>query len=185
MFRRLFARRRRNESIAYSLYGAIVAQARQPAFYLDFEVPDTLDGRFDMIVLHAFLLLNRIRGESEADRAIGQQVFDAFVADMDRSLREIGVGDMGVPKRVKRMAEAFYGRVGAYGTAINAPEPSALDDAIGRNIFPDSPDRAAAGRLAAYVRAAAASLAAQPTAAILAGTIEFPAPEASDSQEAA
>lgn len=185
MFRRLFARRRRNESIAYSLYGAIVAQARQPALYRDFAVPDTLDGRFDMVVLHSFLLLHRLKETGEAERQLGQQIFDVFVKDMDRSLREIGVGDMGIPKRVKRMAEAFYGRVGAYGAAIDSADPEELVTVIGRNIFPGQPDRDVAGRLAAYVRRAAAQLHELPSSEVLAGRISFPAPGDTDRQVAA
>ncbi|SHG48740.1 cytochrome b pre-mRNA-processing protein 3 [Kaistia soli DSM 19436] len=174
MFQRLFARRRRNEAIAYSLYGTIVAQARQPAFYADFGVPDTLDGRFDMIVLHGFLLFYRLKTEDTDHRRIGQDVFDIFLKDMDRNLREMGVTDMGVPKKLKKMAEAFYGRVGAYDSALTAGDAAALRDALARNIFPDGDGDRAVPQLAAYVEAAARQAAEQPVDAILAGRIAFP-----------
>jgi len=174
MFPRLFARRRRNESIAYSLYGAIVAQARSPALYTTYQVPDTVDGRFDMIVLHAFLFLHRMRGTGPEEKEIGQAVFDLFLRDMDRSLREMGVSDVGVPKKLKKMAEAFYGRVGAYDTALVAGDRAELTDAIARNVFPEGGGEAAAPSLADYVERAAASLAEKPVADILAGRLAFP-----------
>lgn len=180
MFQRLFARRRRNEAIAYALYGAIVAQARQPALYADLNVPDTLDGRFDMIVLHAFLLFHRLKGEAADERRIGQDVFNIFLKDMDRSLREMGVSDIGVPKKMKKMAEAFYGRVAAYDSALSAGDRTALADALARNVFPDSGGEAPVPRLAAYVEAAAAAMAAAPLEAILAGRIDFPAPASAE-----
>src|SRR5438105_12562141 len=117
MILRLFRPTRRPDTIA-ALYGAIVAQARHPAFYVHYGVPDTMEGRFDMIVLHAALFFRRLRGESNADRALGQSVFDLFCRDMDHSLREIGVGDLAVPKHMLRLAEAFYGRAAAYDLAI-------------------------------------------------------------------
>lgn len=174
MFHRLFARRRRNEAIAYSLYGTIVAQAREPALYRDWNVPDTLDGRFDMIVLHAFLLFHRMKSETPDERRIGQLVFDIFLKDMDRNLREMGVSDVGVPKKLKKMAEAFYGRVQAYDVAITAGDHAALADAITRNVFPDGGGEAGAKALTDYAEAAVRLLAAQPVDEILAGRIAFP-----------
>ena len=174
MFERLFARRRRNEAIAYALYGTIVAQARQPVFYAAFKVPDTLDGRFDMIVLHGFLLFHRLKGESEDHRRLGQEVFDIFLKDMDRSLRELGVSDIGVPKKLKKMAEAFYGRVAAYDSALSSGDGPALDAALARNLFPDGGGEAVP-EIAAYVVASAAELARQPLDEILAGSLSFPA----------
>lgn len=173
MFSRLFTRRRHNEAIAYSLYGAIVAQSRMPAFYARLDVPDTLDGRFDMIVLHGFLLFHRLKGEHADDRRLGQDVFDIFLKDMDRSLREIGVSDIGVPKRLKTMAEAFYGRVAAYDSAIASGDRAALVDALSRNVYPDGGGDAA-GVLADYVARAVGALSRQPLAALLAGALEFP-----------
>lgn len=185
MFQRLFARRRNNASIAHTLYGAIVAQAREPSLYREFGVPDTLDGRFDMIVLHAFLFLNRMKTATEEQRQLGQDVFDAFLKDMDRNLREMGVSDIGVPKRLKKMAQAFYGRVGAYDSALSDPDPGALAAAIARNVFPGAEADEAGAALASYCRAAASALANQPVEQLLAGRLEFPPPDRSGRQVAA
>ena len=174
MFQNLFGRRRRNEAIAYSLYGTIVAQARQPVLYADFAVPDTLDGRFDMIVLHASLLFHRLKHEAAEHRRLGQDVFNLFLRDMDRNLREMGVSDIGVPKKLKTMAEAFYGRLAAYDSALSAGDGDALGAALSRNIFPDGGGDRAVPRLAAYIQEAARAVAAQPVEAILTGRFVFP-----------
>jgi cytochrome b pre-mRNA-processing protein 3 len=144
-----------------ALYGMIVAQARAPVFYADYGVPDTMDGRFEMIVLHLVLLLGRLDRSDAANgsgRNLGQLLFDAFCRDLDDNLREMGVGDMAVPRRMRRFAEAFYGRQAAYRAAFESCDPAELEKAMARNIFgtPDADERAA--RLARYARAAAAGL---------------------------
>jgi cytochrome b pre-mRNA-processing protein 3 len=174
MFRRLFARARANEAIAYSLYGAIVAQGRQPVLYATFGVSDTIDGRFDMLVLHAFLLFHRLQRESAGDRQIVQDVFNIFLKDMDQSLREIGVGDISVPKKLKKMTEMFYGRVRAYDIALQA-DRAALIDAITRNVYPAGDPAGHAAEIATYVMGAVDSLSTQSRDAILSGTLTFPA----------
>jgi cytochrome b pre-mRNA-processing protein 3 len=151
MLGRKRAQNRREAAIAHSLYGAIVTQARDPAFYRDFGVADTVDGRFDMIVLHAFLVFERLKPLGSKGAALAQDVVDLFFLDMDRSLREMGVGDLAVPKRVRTMAESFAGRSTAYHDAVTKRDRGALAEAIGRNLFPDAeigPPEAAA--LAAY-----------------------------------
>jgi cytochrome b pre-mRNA-processing protein 3 len=162
---------------AVALYREIVTQARQPAFYRDHDVPDSLDGRFDMIVLHAFLVMRRLkRIEGAAAQRLSQQLFDLLFADMDSSLREIGVGDLGVGKRVKKMAQAFYGRIEAYETGLSAAHHEVLADALRRNLYGTveaSPTAIAA--VAAYLRHADRHLAEQPDAGLVAGHIEFPA----------
>lgn len=158
------------------LYQAIVAQARTPTFYERFGVPDTLDGRFDMIALHVFLVLRRLKAEGEAGRALAQALCDRFFADLDRSLREMGAGDLGVGRRVKAMAQAFYGRVAAYESALAGPA-AALDEALERNLFgtvTPAPERISA--MARYVRGEADALAVQPYAALGAGMITFGTP---------
>ncbi len=171
----LRSRSKRSEA-ARDLYRAVVEQARGPAFYRDFGVPDTLDGRFEMIVLHMVLVLGRLRREGEAGAALGQALFDTMVADMDQSLREMGVGDLSVSRRVKAMGQAFYGRANAYDTAI-AVDDSALADALRRNLFgtvePDDDETAA---IAGYVRGAIAELDGQAGAALLAGVVGFGTP---------
>ncbi len=169
----MFGRFRQSSAraIASVLYGTIVAQARSPALYADLEVPDTVEGRFEMVVLHAALVLRRLQAGKLAQET-GQEVFDLFCADMDRSLREMGVGDLVVGKRMKKMAAAFYGRSAAYNEALAAAAP-ALSEALARNIFPDG--RTAAPQLAAYATAVAGRLAGVADEAILAGSLAFPA----------
>jgi cytochrome b pre-mRNA-processing protein 3 len=171
------------------LYGAIVAQAREPAFYSAYGVPDTVEGRFDLIVLHLVLVLAQIGQEAGeqalpsegAARAIGQQLFDTFCRDLDDNLREMGVGDLAVPKKMRSFAEAFYGRQAAYVAALAATDRRELENALARNIFDDAKSGERAVRLAAYVRAALAQFGQQGQsafeAALLRGRVEFPKPE--------
>jgi cytochrome b pre-mRNA-processing protein 3 len=166
---RLFKRSTKAERKCYE---AIVAAARHPLFYADWNVPDTLDGRFDMISLHAFLVLDRLKGEEQAFR---QALVDELFADMDRSLREMGVGDISVGKKVRKMAEVFYGRVAAYNQAL-AGEDGALAAAIARNIFPDHPDSRGPGLLATHVMDQRRHLAAQEARAMILGTVHFKEP---------
>jgi cytochrome b pre-mRNA-processing protein 3 len=161
---RLF--RRSNAATIDSLYGAIVAQARLPVFYSAFGVPDTVEGRFDLLVLHLVLVLRRLRldhSRNEArkvdrkpERDIAQGLFDAFCRDMDHNLREMGVGDLSVPKEMKRLAEAFYGRKRAYEEALSDDDPAKLVAAVGRNVLCSG--GVPADRLASYARCAAAQL---------------------------
>lgn len=166
-----FRRNSRPDPVA-SLYGAIVTQARDPAFFRDVGVPDTFEGRFEMMILHVFLLLHRLKNEPDPNRELGQSVFDLFFLDMDRGLREIGVGDTKVPKKIRQMGEAFYGRTKAYDEALEASDGAALMEALARNILART-DVGAPG-LSAYVRAAVADLAAQPFTTFARGTIVFP-----------
>jgi cytochrome b pre-mRNA-processing protein 3 len=180
MFSRIisFFGKTQNDAAAVALYRRIITQARQPDFYSRHAVPDSLDGRFDMIVLHSFLVMRRLRaiGTAAAQR-LSQQLFDLQFADMDSSLREIGVGDLGVGKKVKVMAQAFLGRVEAYEVGLQASDDAALIEALTRNLYGTSqPSPAGPGRMAAYVRAADQFLAAQQDANILAGNVDFPAP---------
>ncbi|HEY0234419.1 MAG TPA: ubiquinol-cytochrome C chaperone family protein [Afipia sp.] len=156
-----------------AIYGMIVAQAREPAFYASLDVPDTVNGRFDMLLLHLWMVLRQLRtgGDSEAQ---GQALFDRFCADMDDNLREMGVGDLTVPKRMQEFGEAFYGRTAAYDTALAAGDHE-LAAAIGRNILGGQHD-ASASRIAAYVREALAALAPLRPDALLAAGWRFPAP---------
>jgi cytochrome b pre-mRNA-processing protein 3 len=172
----LFRRSPRPDTIAV-LYGMIVAQARLPTFYRDYGVSDTVNGRFDMIVLHMALFLRRLASENTETKAFGQGVFDAFCRDMDDNLREIGIGDLSVPKEMYRMADAFYGRTQAYEAALAAEGELPLVEAIGRNIFAQgaAPPQGAK-RLAAYVRKAAGDLAAQNSGAFARAELRFPDP---------
>jgi len=169
-------RRRSQEEAAGRLYDAAVKQARSSAFYSDCQVPDSLDGRFELIALHVFLLLHRLKAAYPESRSLAQALHDRFFADMDRSLREMGAGDLGVGKRVKRMAEAFYGRIPAYEGAL--ADDGLAEAALRRNLYGTLPEVAPASLLtmAAYLRAQVSALAAQDTAALCAGEVEFPPP---------
>ena len=154
-------------------YAAIVAAARRPGFYAEWGVADTVEGRFDMLALHAFLAIDRLTGQGPEARDAGQALADALFADMDRSLREMGAGDVSVPKKVRRMAEVFYGRVGAYTAALAQADAAALEQAVTRNVFGGG-EASGAAPLARYMRDAKAALAAQPLARQIAGEWRFP-----------
>ncbi len=160
---------------ATALYEAVVAQARQPAFYLRCGLPDSLDGRFEMIALHSFILLRRLRALGKAADEVAQVFVDTLVLDLDRSLREMGVGDLGVGKRVKRMAAGFHGRITAYDQGL-ASGPEELEAALRRNVFgTTSPEPWQVSAMAAYLRR---EVEAQPDAGLLAGKLSFgPPPE--------
>jgi cytochrome b pre-mRNA-processing protein 3 len=161
-----------------SLYGAIVAQARSPAFYGDYGVPDTVEGRFDMVLMHVYLVWRRLSQAGGAARETAQQVFDLFFQDMDESMRELGVGDLSVPRKVRAMGEAFYGRAGVYDTALAKADDVDLAAAMKRNVFSDAEgNEGATVRLARYLRAADRGLGGQAAEAIAAGEVRFPQPE--------
>lgn len=170
----LFRRSARAGTIS-ALYGAIVAQARLPGFYNGYGVPDTVEGRFELIVLHLALVLDRL-AELPALRDLGQGVFDRFCEDMDDNLREMGVGDLTVPKQMRRMGGAFYGRARAYREALAAADDTALAGILTRNVYGQTPGDRYAQRLAAYMRETVRHLKALDQAALAAGKVRFPAP---------
>jgi len=171
---RLF-RRSPADDAAVALYAKIVAQARQPRFYRELGVPDTLDGRFDLIVLHAFLVMHRLKAEGAHE--LSQRLFDVMFAEMDRALREMGVGDLSVPAKIKKMASAFYGRVRAYDAAIGADSGERLKAALSRNIFPEEgADEKQIAALAHYVRINVAALSRAPLERLREGAIDFCGP---------
>lgn len=156
-----------------AIYGMIVTQAREPIFYRDLGVPDTVNGRFDLLLLHLWLLLRRLR-TAQGGGDLSQALFDRFCEDMDDNLREMGVGDQTVPKRMRAFGEAFYGRVQAYDQAIEAGA-EALAQAICKNIL-NGAGMDQALRLATYAQAADADLGQINDAALLRGSFKFPAP---------
>ena len=166
---RLFAKK---PGSVRTVYEAIVAAARQEKFYLDYGVTDTLDGRFDMISLHLFLVLDRLRNGDAEVEDFRRRLTDEFFADMDRSLREMGVGDLSVGKKVRKMAEAFYGRVRAYSVALEAND-KALTDALARNVYADA-GAAHAVKLKDWVKLARSAFVAQDEAAMMRGEVQFP-----------
>jgi cytochrome b pre-mRNA-processing protein 3 len=171
-----FLRRRRFERPGFELYCAAVAAARAPAFYADLGVPDTLDGRFDLVGLHVFLLIRRLGTLPPPGADLAQAVFDAMFSDMDVNLREIGVGDMSVGKKVKSMWEAFHGRSAAYQAALGSDDPAELEAALARNVWRGNAPAGQAAILARIARAQDAALAGQPLASFAGGQARFLAP---------
>ncbi len=164
---------------AADLYDRIVAAARAPALYRSAGVADSVDGRFDLIALHAFLVFHRMSGV-EAWPSVGDRLANRIMTDMDRSLREMGVGDMSVGKKMKKLATAFYGRLDAYWGAVQDDAPDALERALVRNVYRGADDAATARcaeLLAAYARAQMAALADQSETALLRGAVRFAAAE--------
>lgn len=173
MILRSLFRRNPHRATAHSAYLAIVARAREPAFFLRCGVPDTLDGRFELIALHMYLVLNRLKAEHEITAGFAQELFDTMFADLDRSLREMGAGDMGVGRRVKDMAKGFYGRVVAYDRGL-AGDDEALADALRRNLYGTvSPRQESVAAMARYIRRQAQGLAQAPVGNFLSGNIKF------------
>lgn len=156
-----------------AIYGMIVAQAREPLFYQGLGVPDTVNGRFDMVVLHLWMVLRRLRAAGTG-ASLAQALFDKFCDDMDDNLREMGVSDTTVPRKMKAFGEAFYGRGMAYDKALEAGGP-ALAQALARNIL-NSDEGAAGEPLAAYVRRTIAALEAVADDAVADGRFGFQAP---------
>lgn len=159
------------------IYKALVEQARRPEFYESFDVPDTIDGRFDLIVLHAGLYLPRLKAVRADGKALAQAAFDEMFANFEVNLREMGAGDMSVPKKMKGMLSAFYGRATAYDTAIKEGDTATLRAALHRNVYRGAsvaPPKLDA--LATYVRAAFEALKAASDDDLVAGTFAWPAP---------
>jgi cytochrome b pre-mRNA-processing protein 3 len=162
-----------------SLYETIVAQARCETFYRDFGVPDTANGRLEMIVLHVALVVARLQAEGEAGKELARAMLEAFVADVDDACRRLGIGDMGVPRHVKKATAAVIERGNAYRMAMAEPRGPGVDPlAIGAHAWEGMPPDDPAGRhaLADYVRRAVAALDAQDGVRLAEGTVTFPGP---------
>lgn len=168
-----------DQLLAHSLYVSLVEQSRKPFFYTRLGVPDTLDGRFELIVLHLSLLLLRIQNEENAKaQAMRQYLAEVFFGDMDRSLRELGVADTGMKKRIKAITGAFYGRLDAYERGLEHPDD--LKDTIRRNVYGTSLEQATSERAEAfttYCLRAASALAETPVEMILKGKLPYPRTE--------
>jgi cytochrome b pre-mRNA-processing protein 3 len=158
------------------LYDSIVAQSRAEPFYRELGIPDTMEGRFELIVLHTHLVLERLRREGVGGQALSRALIEAFVADMDANMREIGIADLGVPRRVKRAAAALFERSRAYAAAQHAPAASAaLPEALAEHIYAQhSTSPVLSLQLSGYVRRAVSHLDRQPSPVLLDGRVEFP-----------
>ena len=162
----------RHERTGFVLYGLAVKAARDPYYYESMGVPDTLDGRFDLVGLHACLLIRRLRTLPKPGAAIAQAVFDAMFSDMDINLRELGVGDMTVARNVRAMWEAFHGRATVYEAALANGDPAALEAAVARNVWRGEP-APNAGALAHIIMEQMAALDAVPSESLLKGRVHF------------
>jgi len=161
---------------ALAAYNVIVAQSRHPEFYLNCGVNDDVTGRFDMIALHMTLVFHRLHKGDADQRKFAQSLFDLFFKDMDRSLREMGVGDITVPKKVKKMGEVFYGLLGAVKDSYEEKDSPTLATALNRNLYNDE-DLANAQQLASYAIGQIDHLRAQDQISL--GTLQFLSPEQS------
>jgi len=167
--------RSRQSAAVGALYERIVAQARQPEFFAELGVPDSVDGRFETLALHAFLVLGRLKAEPAEDASdLAQALFDMFFADMDRSLREMGASDLGVGRRVKAMAQGLYGRIHAYERGLMEGD-AVLEPALRRNLYGTVAEPRAADltSMARYLRCQHRALAARPVSELHAGHIAF------------
>ena len=161
-------RKSETRRIGHEIYERIVAQARWPSFFRDMGVPDTMEGRLEMIMLHLVLMLERLKTEGTPGQRLGQRLMEHLMADYDDALRQIGIGDMGVPRRIQKVAAALTERHRDYCLALGEASSGKLETAIETHIYGSGPaavpsgSAPGAGQLAAYVRAAAKHLAAVP-----------------------
>lgn len=132
---------------AAALYETIVAVARQPVFYAEYGVPDTIDGRFDMVTLHAALVIHFLGTAGESGHKLSQQLFDTMFRDFMQNLRQVGIGDLSIARHFHRMAAGFNGRARAYAPALAGHNGAAITAAVARNVYrtPDAPHAAALG----------------------------------------
>jgi cytochrome b pre-mRNA-processing protein 3 len=177
----LFRRSDPAQAAGQALYRALVLQARSPGFYRDLGAPDTIEGRFEVYALHLALLVLRLRGQGTRAEAASQALFDAFIRGLEDGLRELGVGDTGVSKRMKKLGQSVYGRLQGYDGALAAlPDRAALDALIARTVLAPPEDGSGpaegldSGPWGDYVVRARAALAALPDDQLLAGSAAWP-----------
>ena len=175
-FAKLFRRAGPADDVTLRLYGTVVEKARDPAFYARLAVPDTVNGRYDMMVIHTMLILRRLRGQGAAADMTGKALLELLFKDMDRSLREMGVGDMGIKHHIKRMAKAMFGRAEAYEAGLDG-DAAALNSALKENLYRQSQanmDQIA--RMADYLRRAALHVNTESVAEIMTGVVNLNVP---------
>jgi len=163
----------RKQTAAFELYTAMVTQARQPDFYAKIGVPDTIEGRFDLILVHAFVLFRRLKTD-DGDRDLAQHIFDVMFADLDQNMREMGIGDVGILKRIRKMSESYHGRIVAYEEGVQSGAAE-LAAALDRNLFADTDVRdEQLMAMVGYVHDALASLEKQAILELQNGAVHFP-----------
>ena len=172
MLKRLF-KPKPAQTAGQALYARAVAQARTPALYAELGAPDTPEGRFEIYSLHIYLLLERLKDQGEQAADTGQALFDTYVSALDNSLREMAVGDLSVGKRMRKLGEAFYGRIKGYEAALAAlPDRAALEALTARTVYAGA-EAAQAPALAGYIVARRDALAAQPLERLLVGEVAW------------
>ncbi|WP_018898681.1 ubiquinol-cytochrome C chaperone family protein [Rhizobium sp. 2MFCol3.1] len=171
----LFGKKNNNQAIVDRQYEALTSAARMPAFYERLGVPDTVMGRFEMLSGVMILFFRRTRASETSGQEIAQEIVDAFFQDIDYSIRELGIGDNTVPKRMKKLAGMFYGRLEAYSKAMDAGDAEALAVALGRNIHPKEADPVDMRALADWMFSAEKHLSAQSEDTIATGSATLPA----------
>jgi cytochrome b pre-mRNA-processing protein 3 len=171
----IFRQRQDEPEAAERLYAACVAAARRPVFFLELGVPDTLQGRFEIMTLHLFAMVHRLMRDPGDDRDLARSLAEAFVADMDDALRGLGVGDTRIPKRMQTFYGSFAGRLASYEKAL-ADSREALTASVERNVFPGGDADRQAAALAAYLVDAADAVRAAPLVDLRAGRVPFPEP---------
>ncbi len=173
MFLNLFKTSKSND-IPQQLYGLVVAQSREPQLYSGFGVPDTVMGRFDMLAMHVFLFVRRLRAEDdELAQDLGQEIFDLFVEDIDRALRQLGIGDTTVPKRKKRMVRSFYGQIEDFDKLLEDSDVDGLARRAAARFFTEDGQQNAR-ELGSYMLKCVRHLAAQPASDLRAGSLSWP-----------
>jgi cytochrome b pre-mRNA-processing protein 3 len=176
MFLSRIFRKRPAEAAGAALYAAAARQAREPAFYTRMGAADTLEGRFELYTLHILLLLERLSGQGIQAAETSQATFDAYVSGLDDALRDIGVGDLSMGKKMRKLAGAFYGRMATFQEAVlPLPDRTALEAMLGRTVLEGS-EGGDATALASYAIAARDALAAQPLTSLLTGEVAWPKP---------
>jgi len=172
MFKRLF-RPDRTRAAGAALYAQCAAAARKPEFYQDLAVPDTVEGRFEIYALHVLLVINRLQGQGEQAAAVSQALFDALLRGLDDGLREMGVGDLSVGKKMRKLGEALYGRARNLDRALTAlPDTSELQELLQRTVYAGV-EVPPVGQLVAWVQATRSGLAEQALAQLLEGHVDL------------
>jgi cytochrome b pre-mRNA-processing protein 3 len=180
MIFRLFRKKNNNQAIVARQYAHITQAARRPVFYSDMGVPDTVLGRFELLTVMLILYFRRTAQSAQSGQEIAQEIIDCFFEDIDHSIRELGVGDVGVPKRVKKFARMYYGRLEAYAAALDQDDAVVLQAALRRNIRPDEVDAPDMAALAHYMMDAETKLKAQSEDVVASGDVDLPEPNQSE-----
>lgn len=171
-----FRQKRNNRAIVERQYAVLTSAARTPAFYLDMNAPDTVMGRFEMLTIMLILYFRRTARSKRSGQEIAQNIIDAFFEDVDHSIRELGVGDPGVPKRMKKLAGMYYGRLESYAAALDKGDRDALMAALARNLHPESSPVPDMRRLADWMFAAEQALSSVDEAEIETGMARIAVP---------